>query len=69
MVAEIDPHTLRVVAGLVRSRMDHLHMDTHLDGLQCVGVTKCFRELATDLEITADEFGRAGRARKPRAKR
>jgi hypothetical protein len=62
-MAEIDPHTLRVVANLLRSRVSWLHMDNRLDGLQRVGVERCLKQLAADLAVCADH------ARKPKTGR
>jgi predicted PhzF superfamily epimerase YddE/YHI9 len=63
-MAELDAHTLRVVADLVRSRVAHLDMDTQLDGLQRIGVERCFNQLARDLDISADHAGKPRSGRK-----
>lgn len=55
-MAEIDPHTLRVAASLVRSRMAHLGRDARMDGLQRLGAHRTLKQLAIDLEISADHI-------------
>ncbi|MDE2563005.1 MAG: hypothetical protein KGL48_12240 [Sphingomonadales bacterium] len=66
---EVDPHTLRVVAGLVRSQMSNLHMDTKLDGLQRVGVHRTLKQLAIDLEVSADHFTKPSRTKRNSVRR
>lgn len=51
---EIDPHTLRVAAQLIRSRIAHLYLDTRMDGLQRLGAKRSLTQLAVDLEVSAD---------------
>jgi hypothetical protein len=63
-MVEIDPYTLRVVAGLIRSRMSRLDMDTRMDGLQRLGAARALKQLAVDLEISADHVSKPVRARK-----
>ena len=63
-MAEIDPHTLRVAAGLIRSRLSHLDMDTQMDGLQRLGAARVLKQLAVDFEISADHVSKPARARK-----
>src|SRR3546814_20268697 len=53
-MAEIDPHTLRVAASLVRSRIAGLTRDTRMDGLQRLGAHRTLTQLAIDLEVSAD---------------
>mgnify|MGYP003578026157 len=64
-MAEIDPHTLRVAASLIRSRIARLDQDGRLDGLQRLGAHRTLTQLATDLEISADHVG----PRRPRGRR
>ena len=56
-MAEIDPHTLRVAASLIRSRIARLGQDGRLDGLQRLGAHRTLTQLATDLEVSADHVG------------
>jgi len=56
-MADIDPHTLRVAASLVRSRIAGLGRDTRMDGLQRLGAHRTLTQLAIDLEISADHAG------------
>lgn len=62
---EIDPHTLRVAASIVRSRIANLGRDPRMDGLQRLGAQRSLTQLATDLEVSADHV-RPGPGRKPR---
>ncbi|CCW19725.1 hypothetical protein EBBID32_40950 [Sphingobium indicum BiD32] len=61
---ELDPHTLRVAASLVRSRIARLTLDPRLDGLQRVGAHRTLTQLAIDLEVSADYTGPRSRRRK-----
>lgn len=54
---ELDPHTLRVAAQLVRSRLALLARNPHLDGLERLGVSKILKQLAIDLDVSADHLG------------
>jgi hypothetical protein len=58
-MSEIDPHTLRTVATLVRGRMALLPKDRSLDGLERLGAHRCLDQLAKDLDISADHVGPA----------
>jgi len=58
---EIDPHTLRVAADLVRGRMKHLHLDPRMDGLQRLGAARVLRQLAIDLDVSAEHVGKPAR--------
>jgi len=53
-MAELDPHTLRVAASLVRSRIARLKLDPRLDGLERLGAHRTLTQLAVDLEVSAD---------------
>lgn len=53
-MTEMDPHTLRVIANLVRSRVSRLDRDPLMDGLQRVGANRVLKQLAADLDVTAD---------------
>lgn len=57
LMSELDPHTLRVVASLVRSRADRLNLDPRMDGLERLGAHRKLSQLATDLEVSADHAG------------
>lgn len=61
---ELDPHTLRVAASLVRSRIARLTLDPRLDGLQRLGAHRTLTQLAIDLEVSADHTGPRSRRRK-----
>jgi len=61
---DLDPHTLRVVAGLIRSRMSRLDMDTRMDGLQRLGAARALKELAVDFEVAADHVRKPSRVKK-----
>lgn len=63
-MAEIDPHTLRVAAGLIRSRIKRLDMDGRMDGLQRLGAKGALSQLAVDLEVSADHVAKPARSRK-----
>ena len=62
-MTELDPHTLRVAASLVRSRVANLSRDTRLDGLQRLGAHRTLTQLAVDLEVSADHAGPRRRRR------
>lgn len=51
---ELDPHTLRVAASLVRARIGRLKHDPRMDGLQRLGAHRTLTQLAIDLEVSAD---------------
>ncbi|ATW02123.1 MAG: hypothetical protein ACSLFH_11465 [Desulfuromonadales bacterium] len=53
-----DPATLKIVAALIRTRMDRLSGDQRLDGLERLGAYREFNQLAKDLDATAVEFTR-----------
>lgn len=61
-MTDLDPHTLRVAASLVRSRIENLKRDPRLDGLQRLGAHRTLTQLAVDLEVSADHV-RPGRRR------
>lgn len=61
---ELDPHTLRVAASLVRSRIARLKHDPRMDGLQRLGAHRTLTQLAIDLEVSADHTGPRRRRRK-----
>lgn len=63
-MTELDPHTLRVAASLVRSRIETLKLDGRMDGWQRVGAQRTLTQLAVDLEVSADHVG-PPRRRKP----
>lgn len=54
---EIDPHTLRVAASLVRSRIARLKLNPRMDGLERLGAHRTLTQLAVDLEVSADHAG------------
>lgn len=56
-MTELDPHTLRVAASLVRSRIRTLKLDGRMDGLQRLGAQRTLTQLAVDLEVSADHAG------------
>lgn len=56
-MTELDPHTLRVAASLVRSRIDNLKRDPRMDGLQRLGAHRTLTQLAVDLEVSAEHVG------------
>ncbi|RIV84864.1 hypothetical protein D2V17_11375 [Aurantiacibacter xanthus] len=56
-MTELDPHTLRVAASLVRSRIDSLKRDPRMDGLQRLGAHRTLTQLAVDLEVSAEHVG------------
>ena len=56
-MTELDPHTLRVAASLVRSRIKTLKLDGRMDGLQWLGAQRTLTQLAVDLEVSADHVG------------
>ncbi|WP_337847796.1 hypothetical protein [Sphingomonas sp.] len=60
---ELDPHTLRVAASLVRSRAANLKLDPRMDGLQRLGAHRTLTQLAIDLEVSADHVGPRRRRR------
>jgi hypothetical protein len=62
-MAELDPHTLRVAASLVRSRIINMKRDQRLDGLQRLGAHRLLTQLALDLEVSADHVGPRRRRR------
>lgn len=64
VVAELDPHTLRVAASLVRGRLATIKLDPRMDGLQRLGAHRTLTQLAIDLEVSADHVGQHPRRRK-----
>lgn len=56
-MTELDPHTLRVAASLIRSRIANLKLDPRMDGLQRLGAHRSLTQLAVDFEISADHVG------------
>jgi hypothetical protein len=56
-MAGLDPHTLRVAASLIRSRIANLQRDPGMDGLQRLGAHRALSQLAADLEVSADHAG------------
>ncbi|GAY24704.1 MULTISPECIES: hypothetical protein [Sphingobium] len=60
-MAELDPHTLRVAASLIRLRIANLHRDPRMDGLQRLGAHRTLTQLAIDIEASADHVGRTRR--------
>lgn len=63
-MAELDPHTLRVAASLVRGRLATIKLDPRMDGLQRLGAHRTLTQLAIDLEVSADHVGPPPRRRK-----
>jgi hypothetical protein len=63
-MAEVDPHTLRVAASLIRSRIDRLNQNGRMDGLERLGAHRALSQLAIDLEVSAEHVvPRRGRQR------
>ena len=58
---ELDPHTLRKAAELVRLRMASMARNPRLDGLEKLGATRVLAQLATDLDVSADHVGQRKR--------
>lgn len=54
---ELDPHTLRKAAELVRLRMASTTRNPRLDGLEKLGATRVLKQLAIDLDVSADHVG------------
>src|SRR3546814_18317713 len=50
----MDAETMRTVARLARSRADRGSSATHGDGLARLGAARALRQLAVDLEVSAD---------------
>src|SRR3546814_11944299 len=50
----MDAETMRTVARLARSRADRGSSATHGDGLERLGAARALRQLAVDLEVSAD---------------
>ncbi|AMU93212.1 hypothetical protein AOA14_01170 [Sphingopyxis terrae subsp. terrae NBRC 15098] len=50
----MDAETMRTVARLARSRADRGSSAAHGDGLQRLGAARALRQLAIDLEVSAD---------------
>jgi len=63
-MADLDSHTLRVAASLVRGRIRTLKLDPRMDGLQRLGAHRTLTQLAIDLEVSADHVGPVRRPRK-----
>ncbi len=63
-MTELDPHTLRVAASLVRGRLATIKLDPRMDGLQRLGAHRTLTQLAIDLEVSADHVGPKRRRRK-----
>lgn len=60
----MDPETIRTVAKLARSRADHAGGSAaREDGMARLGASRALRQLAVDLEVTADEFDRTRKKR------
>ena len=59
---EMDAHTLRSIAELVRGRIERLPQNTSLDGMERLGAHGALTQLAKDLEVSAD-FARPRRTR------
>ena len=51
---EMDVHTIRTVAGLVRGRIARLPQETSLDGMERLGAHEALTQLARDLDVAAD---------------
>ncbi|QPI75518.1 hypothetical protein [Sphingobium sp. Cam5-1] len=63
-MADLDPHTLRVAASLVRGRLATIKLDPRMDGLQRLGAHRTLTQLAIDLEVSADHVGPPSSRRK-----
>ena len=59
---EMDAHTIRTVAGLIRGRIERLPQDTSLDGMERLGAHRVLTQIAKDLEVSAD-FAKPRRSR------
>lgn len=62
--AGMDATTIRAVAGLARKRAERGSSAVYQDGMARLGARRALEQLATDLEISADELDRT--AKKPR---
>ena len=59
---EMDAHTIRTVAGLIRGRIERLPQDTSLDGMERLGAHGALTQLAKDLDVAA-RFAKPRRTR------
>ena len=59
---EMDAHTIRTVAGLVRGRIERLPLDTSLDGMERLGAHGALTQLVKDLDVAA-KFAEPRRSR------
>jgi hypothetical protein len=55
------PATLRMAARLASARADMPRSVDHRDGLERLGAERALKQLAKDLEATADHLDREGR--------
>jgi len=61
----MDEETVRTIARLARSRAERESSAARGDGLERLGATRALRQLAVDLEVSANELARtAPRSRK-----
>lgn len=58
IMSDPDSYTLRQVVSIIRGRMELLNRDPKLDGLERLGAYRKFRQLADDLEVTADHISK-----------
>jgi hypothetical protein len=56
-MAEMDAHTIRTVAGLIRGRIARLPQDPSLDGMERLGAHGALTQLAKDLDVAAKFAG------------
>ncbi|KTE04100.1 hypothetical protein ATE68_00050 [Sphingopyxis sp. H038] len=61
MIARMDSETMRTVARLARSRAERGSAAAHGDGLERLGAARALRQLAADLEASADAADRRPR--------
>lgn len=57
---------MRTVARLARSRAERGTSAAHGDGLERLGAARALRQLAADLDATAEEFDRRPQNFRPR---
>ncbi len=61
MITPMDSETMRTVARLARSRAERGSAAAHGDGLERLGAARALRQLAADLEASADAADRLPR--------
>ncbi|MEC3947590.1 hypothetical protein [Sphingobium sp. HWE2-09] len=66
-MAPMDPETMRTIAQLARSRAERGSSAARGDGLERLGAARALRQLAVDLDATAQEFERRPQNFSPRS--